>query len=140
MRTFRRSADSLSADLEAAKSVAFDAVKAATGAVRLRFLTDIPGQELIYNEKRQEATLFLALDPAPTDLTPYPFLAAEVGITAPTAAEVAAVFLARAALWVEVGAALEAIRLSTVQRIETALTEAEIADAVSAMEQELTEL
>ena len=81
------------------------------GNIRLLYITDAPGQEMIYSAKEAEAIAFLAEDPAPTDLTPYPFIAAEVGSTASTATEVATVFSTLAAQWRAVGATLEGIRI-----------------------------
>ncbi|MEM7751809.1 MAG: hypothetical protein AAF230_00250 [Pseudomonadota bacterium] len=140
MRTLRRSGESLAAELAAARANAIEAVNAAARTVRLRFVTDIPGQEMIYSEKRSEAAAFVSITPSPIDLTPYPFIAAEVGITAPSAYEVAQLYLNLAAQWIEAGSALEAIRLGAVQSIETATTQSQIDAALALMASQLEAL
>ncbi|MEL6889496.1 MAG: hypothetical protein AAFO86_12425 [Pseudomonadota bacterium] len=140
MRTLRRSNDSLAMELAAAQAKAIAAVNAAASTVRLRFVTDIPGQELIYSEKRTEAVAFVAITPTPVDLTAYPFIAGEVGITAPTAYEVAQLYLNLAAQWRQAGSALETIRLGAVQSIETATAQSQIDAALALMASQLEAL
>ncbi len=140
MITFNRSAESIAAELEGQRNAALEQISAAVKSVRLLFLTDIPGQELIYNEKRGEAEAYLAQPIPPTDMTPYPFLAAEVGITGATAAEVAQVFLDRATLWVGVGSSLEAIRLTATGSVTAATTAAEIDAALALMQTQIAAL
>lgn len=102
-----------------------DEVNQAIGAIRMTFITQLPGQDLIYKEKELEAVRFLSFDPTPTDLTQYPFLAAEVGSTAPTAFEVAQVYLNLAAQLRQVGSILEQARIGAIVLLEQATTEAE---------------
>ncbi|MEL7167354.1 MAG: hypothetical protein AAGL96_17960 [Pseudomonadota bacterium] len=133
MITYRRSVASMSVQLEAAKTDAKEQIVEAVRVVRLKYVTDMPGQELIYNEKRIEAERYLSILPRLLNLDGYPFIEAEVGITGATAEEVAQVFLARAGLWVQVGAALEAIRLSASHSIEASTTVAEIDAALATL-------
>ena len=140
MRTFNRTTESLAIELADAKAQAIAAVNEAASAVRLQLGTDIPFQDLVYAEKRAEAIAFVAAIPEPTDLTPYRFIEAEVGITAPTAAEVAQVYLNLNELWRQAGSALEGIRLGAVASIEAATSQAEIDAALTLMETQLEAL
>ena len=101
------------------------------GAVRASFVTVIPAQDMVYLEKAGEARRFLVAYPTPEDVPPevdadpvlgFPFVLAEVGITAPTAWEVAVVYVTGAATFRAAGAALETVRLGTVAAIEVAET------------------
>lgn len=118
-------------DLAPARSAAIARVNAAAAQVRARYMTQLPGQEMIYLEKEAEAQRFLAADPTPTDLTDFPFLAAETGFTAPTAAEVAQVYIARAGTYRQVGAQLEGTRMEAIATIEAATLRAEIQAAAA---------
>jgi len=120
MREFRRSTASLDAELDAQKSEAIARVQEAAGAVRLRYVTDLPGQEMIYREKLAEAISYVALPVEPENPTDFPFIAAEIGITAATPYEVAQIFLNKAGLWKAIGAALETARLQAVSDVEAA--------------------
>ncbi len=106
------------------------------GAARGQFITDIPGQQMIYQAKEAEARAYAA-DPDP-DLSAYPLIAAEVGITAPDAWGVAQVWLNMAALWTATAAALEAARLTATAAIAEAGTMATIDAALAALETALS--
>lgn len=96
---------------------------------RARFITTLPGQEMIYLAKEAEAVRYVA-DPIP-DLTRFPMLAAEIGITAPDAWQLAQIWLAMADLWREAAAQLEAYRLRISAEIDAAESLAEIPDVSS---------
>jgi hypothetical protein len=98
-------------DLIRAKSAGKQSVDYIIKQARLLFVTDIPGQEMIYLRKEQEAREFVLLDPVPVDLSEFPFIAVEIGITGQTATEVAQVFLNLASAWKMIGATLEGLRL-----------------------------
>lgn len=57
--------------------------------VRCKYITDISGQGMIYQAKEAEAKAYVAENPEPSILDNYPFIADEVGTTAPTATKVA---------------------------------------------------
>ena len=127
-------------DLAPLRVAAVRRVYAAAGAVRARFATQIPAQDMIYLEKAAEARRFLATwptledDPGTIDPDPvsgFPFIAAELGITADTGWEVAQFYVAGAAMFRQVGAVIDGIRLGTARAIELAATPAEI-DAAEA--------
>lgn len=124
--------------LEGARVRAIARVNAAAGQVRRRYITEIPGQEMIYLQKEAEAVAFLA-NPAP-DPARYPFIAAEVGATAPSAHEVAQVYVNLAALLRTAGATLEQLRLGAIVAIETTDTAAGIEAAVASFDAALAGL
>lgn len=96
---------------------------------RLKYITAGDGQAMTYAQKAEEARLCLdAADPIPED---YPLLAAEIGITASTLVGVAQVVAAAYAQWLQIGAAIEAARLSAKKAISEAET---VEDAQAAAE------
>ena len=110
------------------------------GAVRASFVTVIPAQDMVYLEKAGEARRFLVAYPTPADVPEtvdadpvlgFPFVLAEVGITASTAWDVAVVYVTGAATFRAAGAALETVRLGTVAAIEVAETPAAIDAALT---------
>ena len=103
-------------------------IRAAARAFSLRqhYITVIPGQEMIYLAKEAEAVRYLA--EAPETLTEYQMLSAEVGVTAPTAYELAQLWANMSALWRQVAATIEHIRLSAIYAVEAAPD----ADAITA--------
>lgn len=109
-------------ELAAAKAAAIVDVDAQAEAARLLFVTAGAAQALVYESKRHEALAMVGVaDPRPAD---FPFLSAEVGITAPTLIEVGAAVRATAAQWAGVAAVIEHLRLSAKAAIATAPTAA----------------
>lgn len=90
----------------------------------------------IYLAKEAEARAWLAAG-EPRDLAEYPMIAAEIGITAPTAWHLAQTWLGMAAVWRPVAAAIEAARLTAKAAIDAATTGAEIEAALAALEYSL---
>lgn len=121
------------ARLHREKQEAIQKVNELVDQVRRVFITPIIGQEMIYMEKEAEARLYLA-DPAP-NLAQYPFIASEAGITAPTAYEVAQMYINLGAQWRVVGSMLEQVRLGSIGAIEGATTLSQINAAVGAAQQ-----
>ena len=103
-----------------------------TTQARARYVTDIKGQEVIYTMKRDEAERFMN-DTAP-DISTYPLIAAEIGITAPDAFQVAQVYLNLNTIFMQALAALERARLVAVAQIEGASAPEQIDAAVAAFE------
>ena len=127
-------------DIVALRAAAIRRVTADCGLARSRYITVAPGQDMIYLTKQTEALRFLAAYPSPeavpdpidaTPATGFPFLVAEVGITAPTAWELASLWVERTVLYRTLGAAIEAIRLGAVGAIQSATVPAAI-DAAEA--------
>lgn len=122
-------------DLSAVKSASIGRVNTLAGDLRRAFITVLPGQEMIYLAKESEARGWIA-DPAP-ELASYPLLAAEAGLTAPDADQLAQVWLNLGDQWRQVAAQIEAARLGAVYGIAAADTEAAIAAIELAYEEAL---
>ncbi|WP_277022283.1 hypothetical protein [Paracoccus hibiscisoli] len=118
----------IEAELVAARLRSVAAINAASGPIRRLYVTDIPGQEALYLMKEAEARAWVAS--ANPDATHFPLIAAEVGITAPTAGEVAQVYLNLAGIYTAAAAQLETVRLGHIAQAEAAPTP-EAAAAVS---------
>ncbi|MDX5412898.1 MAG: hypothetical protein LPK02_07605 [Rhodobacterales bacterium] len=121
--------------LAAEKRAGVARINAMADAVRRRFITPIIGQEMIYIEKETEARRFIAMETLPNDLTDFPFIASEVGVTAPSAYEVAQLYLNLGAQWRVVGSQLENLRLSSITAIESATTLSQITQTIAYAEQ-----
>lgn len=113
-------------DLDQVKADLIAQIDAEAERARLAHITGGAGQAMTYSQKAAEAKAFLA-DSEP-DAANYPLLSAEVGITAPTLAGVAAVVAAEHAAWTVTGAQIEALRLGA----KAAIAAADDADAVHA--------
>lgn len=94
-----------------------------------------PGKDGVYRCKLDEVIAWRAAG-EPMDLSPYPHLAAEIGITAPTAGELAVVWDAMAAAWVQASAGIEAVEQGALKAIRDAVAEEDIA-AIEAVLQDL---
>ena len=105
-------------NLAVCKALAIARINAASGLARQRYITTSPGQDMIYIAKEREALAFLAA--STDDLTTYPLLAAEVGVTALTAWELAQVWANVSVYWRAVAAQIEGVRMRALVQIETA--------------------
>jgi hypothetical protein len=131
-----RDAETIARDLDEARQEAISSVTQGIGRARQRFITALPGQDMIYLRKEAEARAFLAAsDPSLAD---YPMIAAEVGVTAETAYQVAQVWIYMSQSWQAVAASLEAIRLTASNAIGAAADDAAIAAALAAFEAALS--
>lgn len=138
MISLSRSQASIDRQVGQARRALIDEINATIGAQRQAYITTLPGQEMIYGAKEAEAKAYLAADPEPSDLTDYPFLAAEVGVTAETAYQLAQVWLYMAHEWRTVGPQMEHLRLSLISDADAATTMVEI-EQVRAAHKNLTE-
>lgn len=101
-----------------------DAIDQAAEAARQRYLTPGSGQAMVYQRKADEArACMVAATPDPAD---YPYLAAEIGVTADTLRGVADVVLARETAWTQASAAIEGLRLAAKRDIAEAATAEEV--------------
>lgn len=115
-------------DLNVKKNAEIDLINRLSGVIRESFVTDIPAQQMLYMSKETEAASYLtALDPVLDD---YPLIAAEVGITAQNAYEVAQVYINKAHILRLTAASLEKIRLGAIKQIEDAQSLDDINTAV----------
>jgi hypothetical protein len=126
-----RSPESKAGELEQRKADTIKEVNAKIGAVREEYITPIPGQEMIYSAKEEEAKAFNAIIPRPNDLSELPFLDAEIGITAPSAQELADLWIQMADEWRTIGPLLEQLRLGTIKAIKEATATTEVDTAMS---------
>lgn len=104
-------------DLKAALLLTIDA---AAEAERLKYITAGAGQAMTYQQKASEAVM-LEDDPDP-QLAAYPLLSAEIGITAPTLAEVGVIVRQAHGQWILIGAGIEAVRLAAKRAVTEAAT------------------
>lgn len=129
-----RTPASQSSQLNAIKVAAAARINATIGERRREWVTDIPGQEMIYRGKLAEARAYQAELIEPLTLDDYPFIAAEVGVTAPDAAGVAAVWIAKGTVWTAIGADLEGMRHAALIAVTTATDAAGVAAAEATFE------
>lgn len=104
---------------------------AAIRSKRLEFITDLPGQGAVYQEKKAEARRYTD-DPNP-DLANYPLLSAEVGLTAPTAQELATLWLTMDSAWVVAAAQIEQARMTAKAALASATTKSDVDTAMLAL-------
>ncbi|WP_341893897.1 hypothetical protein [Ferrovibrio terrae] len=94
-------------------------VDLAAEQARMRFITPGAGQAMVYQTKIEEAARWIAAG-SPPDLSAYPFIAAEVGLTAPSAAELVALWQTMESGWRTVAAQIEAVRMTGKNAINAA--------------------
>lgn len=124
-------------NLAAKRAAAIEQVRQGAAEIRAGFVTALPGQDMIYQKKEAEAARYLA-DPAP-DLADYPWISAEIGITAQDAPQVAQVYVNLAAEWSAIGARLETLRLGAVAEIEAAARVADLGPILDRFAADLAE-
>ncbi|OYY80626.1 MAG: hypothetical protein B7Y61_15415 [Rhizobiales bacterium 35-66-30] len=108
--------------LAALKSTLRASIDARAEECRARYITQGAGQAMTYMRKADEARRMVAditAGGAP-DPAQYPLLCAEIGITAPTLAEVGQIVAAQDAAWQEAGRAIEALRLGAKRAVDGA--------------------
>jgi hypothetical protein len=111
------------------KAQAVARVNRLRGDHRRLYITDISGQDGAYFRKHAQALAFVQ-ETAP-DMADYRWIEAEVGKTAPTAWEVAQVYLNASHLFDQIGPAIESVCFTAFGAIETA-TDAEAIEAALA--------
>jgi hypothetical protein len=104
--------------IDSTRREAISEINATVGSFRERFITTAPGQEMIYSAKEAEARSFILNQPEA--LEEYPFIAAEVGILAPTAWQVAQIWLYMGASWRSIAANLEGLRVAATSAVAAA--------------------
>jgi hypothetical protein len=126
-------ADPPSPSVEEVAAAATAEVRRQAAATRDAWRT--PGKDAVYRQKVEEAAAWRAAG-EPIDVTPYPHIAAEVGITAPTAADLVALWEAMAAAWIVASAQVEATEQAALKAIRDAVA----ADDAAAVEAALVGL
>jgi plasmid maintenance system antidote protein VapI len=117
------------------KTTSIFKINQAIGKVRENYITVLPGQEMLYLSKEQEARTYISA--TSPNISEYPLIAAEIGITGETALEVATVYVTMANQWKQLAAALESLRLGSIAAVENATTVVEINQICSNLEQAL---
>ncbi|MTH94876.1 hypothetical protein E1297_02430 [Roseibium sp. RKSG952] len=112
---------SLSGNFEARKAAALAEIDRRAEAARLAQITDGAGQSLTYQRKLAEA---LDLDGGGPG--PWPHLTAEVGVTGPDEASVAAVIIAQNNAWVAASAQIEGLRMAAKKQAREATTQTQL--------------
>lgn len=105
-------------DMNAVKAAAKHEINLLAGAARARFITIIPGQEMLYLEKKAEALRWLSAQSP--DIADYPFLGAEVNITAATPNELANLWMQMAAQWAVAASIIEGMRMAYINNVNGA--------------------
>ena len=105
-------------DLDAARMGVCNAIDTTAERLRQTVLTPGSGQMAAYQAKEEQARALLA-DPTPTE-GEYPDIFNEIGITAPSAGEVAMAVMAAAERWRAYGRAVERVRLSAKKAVAEA--------------------
>jgi len=129
----------MSSPLAAARFYALRDVDAAAGRARLRYITDVPGQQAVYMTKLQQAQAYAAATALSAQAEVPPYVAAEAAATGLSAAQVTNNILALAAMWNEqAGPAIEGARMggkaAVVAAADLAAVEAARLAAVQALD------
>lgn len=96
-------------------------IDAEVGAVRVQFITDVPGQAQTYEKKESEARLWTDGDEV-TNPDRYPFMLAEAQVRGIAIAQVRAEIMAQVNQLTPVAALMEAHRVNAKQNVLTAAT------------------
>lgn len=114
------------ARLDAQRAMALDAIDAAAGRARARYITVAPGQEGTYLLKAAQAQHYLEAG-APADATAWPLIALEAAARAMTPADLATEVLGMRDAWIGKAAQIEATRLAAKRAVLQAQDAAGIA-------------
>lgn len=120
------------------RSASLEKITQARGKARLLYVTDLPLQGSVYEEKRRDALAFFE-HPAPTEEL-FPEVYNEVGVTAPSAEEVALVWLHMNDRWKAASRFIEKATLTASNSVLAATTVAEAELALSTMHSLLSTL
>jgi hypothetical protein len=107
------------------------------GDARKKYITHIPGQDALYQAKKDTALRYLAENPEPSLLDGYYLIKKEVGKTAPTAYELCQLWLNMNQMWEMIAGDLEYIRVPTNTAIENANSRSEIDSLVNQAEADI---
>lgn len=100
-----------------AQAEAIQAIDAAAGQARARYITVQPGQDSVYTLKREQAEKCKAAGYDPTGLSLIEY---EVASTGKSAQQVADTILAKASGWIDTAARIEGIRMKAFADIASA--------------------
>lgn len=112
-------------ELKLAAAIRIDNI---AGETRLKYITEVPGQNATYTAKLEDAKLFVAAG-YPADATPYVWVNMEATKTGLSATVVADRIIYTANLWATVGAQIEGERIAAKSVISSATTVLDIYNA-----------
>ena len=116
-------------NIEPIRQSALNKLNERMAEMRSQLVTSLPGQDMVYIRKEEEAKSYLnSIAPVLED---YPLIAAEIGITADTAYQIAQIWMAMSHFWISAAADLEGLRMRIGNAIAQAETEEEIETALS---------
>lgn len=114
----------LTKDLTPLRSAACDQIDDLAVAVRGRYITLRPSQDLVYKQKEKEAEMVSADPNVNPALVPH--IVREADTNGVTLLDMATAVLIRANQWLNVSPAIEDLRLASKTRVEAATTPAAI--------------
>ncbi|WP_353640749.1 hypothetical protein [Mesorhizobium sp. WSM2239] len=104
-------------------------IDASAGEVRKNFITSVPGQEMVYQQKRVEAEALMAqLDIAHSEI---PHIVAEAELNGIEPYDQAVIIITMSEQWKDVSAPIEKMRLGAKAAVTAATTPAEIEAAAN---------
>jgi len=113
--------------LPAARAGALAEIDRRAGEERAKYLTDILGQELVYQAKREEAEAWIGAgqpgEPEPAD---YLIASAEASACGRTLAAQLGIYAAESAAWKALAGAMEGVRMAAKEAVRTAASASEI--------------
>jgi hypothetical protein len=125
-----KSANELATELVSAQQAASASIKQQAQKARGQWST--PGKDGVYLEKLHQADEWETAG-SPEDLAAYPYIEAEIGVTANTAGELVALWRQRRQLCAQAGAAIERIEKEVLKAIASATTFSEIQGAIDGL-------
>lgn len=119
--------------LDDARAYYARAVDAAAGRIRGRHLTDVTGQTMTYEFKRQDAVAFQNAG-EPNEPDNYPWVAAEADAMGDTMSAAATEIVGRANAWWDAGVAIERERMQAKYAVRNAATPRAMKEATDTAE------
>lgn len=119
----------LSKDLSSLKNAAEEKIDSEAGQIRLHYVTQAPGQDMVYQQKREEAKLVLSGNAYASEQIPHIVLEAlsdNVSVE-----DKATEIVGQAQLWMRVSALIETQRLSAKKTVRAATSEMAIKQAAN---------
>jgi hypothetical protein len=107
------------------KAQAKKAIDEAAGRARARYITAVPGQEATYQAKAAEADAYVAAG-RPADTSAYPILTAEAQARGISVSALADLVRATRDQWIQLAAAIEALRIGGKLAVEAAADHAAV--------------
>lgn len=100
-------------------------IDAEAGRVRLKYITDAPGQQATYMSKLENAKAYVAAG-YPNDASAFLWINAEAIAVGITTQEAADYIISTAAQWEQIGATIEGARQAAKQALKTATTPGQV--------------